>query len=443
MVRKTFLPFVVVILFVRGLLAQAPDHLQSHAYRPTYDGPPLSLKAAIDEALQNNPALKVLRQQYETARLRPSQERFLMPPTLEAQIWQWPITTVNPLNTNMYMFTIQQEVPGPGKRDLRAAVGQADAALALNDIAVRGRDVVNQVMRAYSDLMIARRSTEIHLTSVELLRQFAEVSTTQYATGRRPQQDALKAVAELSKVHEDLVMHEQDTALAAARLNVLLDRNPDAPIGALDEPRDTVTLPPSTELQRLAVEHQPDLQAAQLAVERAKASQAATNREDRPDFVVGGGYMLMPREAGAWTATVGVTWPNAPWARGRVDARKAEANADIEMAVARVHATERAIQLAVHEAYVRATAAIQRASLLRTTVMPQSEQTMESARIAYQTDRLDFLSLVDTQRGLLDAQLNYFRALSDREVALADLARAVGVENLPPAAPSLPEVTSR
>jgi hypothetical protein len=61
-------------------------------------------------------------------------------------------------------------------------------------------------------------------------------------------------------------------------------------------------------------------------------------------------------------------------------------------------------------------------------IVPQSEQTLEVSRVAYQADRLDFLALIDSQRTLLDAHLNYFRALSDRELALADLSRAVGVE---------------
>ena len=93
------------------------------------------------------------------ARQRPPQERFLMPPSFEAQIWQWPVTTLNPLNTNMYMFTIHQELPGRGKRDLRAAVAEKDVELASVDIAMRARDVVKDVMRVYADLAVARRAS--------------------------------------------------------------------------------------------------------------------------------------------------------------------------------------------------------------------------------------------------------------------------------------------
>jgi len=393
-----------------------------------YEGPRLTLQDAIVEALARNPTLIAARKQFEAVQRRPAQERFLMPPSFEAQIWQWPVTTANPLNTNMYMFTIKQELPGRGKRELRAAVAEKDVELASADLAVRARDVVNEVMRAYADIVIARRATEIHLASVDVLRQIADASTLKYSAGRSSQHDVLKSVVELSRLHEDLVMHEESAAIAAARLNTLLDRDPQTPIGPLDEPREAIALPASADLQRLAVDRQPELRGARLGVERAQAALAAVDREYKPDFFVGGGYMLMPREAGAWTALVGMTWPNAPWSRGRLNAQKAEATASEEAASAQVQVVERAIRQAVHEAYVRAQAAGQRAALLRTTIVPQSEQTLEVSRVAYQADRLDFQSLIDNQRALLDARLNYYRALSDRELALADLSRAIGAD---------------
>ena len=427
MARTLFLGVVGLIVLAVAASAQAPDHLHSGAQR-SYAGLPLTLRGAVDDALARNPMLIAARKQFDAARQKPAKERFLMPPSFEAQIWQWPVTTVNPLNTDMYMFTIQQELPGRGKRDLRAAVAQKDVELASMDLAVRARDVVKDVMRAYADLAIARRATEIHLATVDTLRQFADASTIKYAAGRSSQQDALKAVLEVSRLHEDLVMHEENAAIAAARLNTLLDRDPQAPIGPLDEPRQEMALPSSEELQRLAIEQQPELKVAQLGIERAAAALAAVNREYKPDFFVGGGYMLMPRQAGAWTASVGMTWPSAPWSRGKLDAQRAEATANVDAATAQIHVVERHIRQAVHEAYVRAQAAGQRAALLLTTILPQSEQTLDVSRVAYQTDRVDMLALIDNQRVLLDAQLNYYRALSDRELALADLSRAIGAD---------------
>src|SRR5258705_1114183 len=108
-------------------------------------------------------------------------------------------------------------------------------------------------------------------------------------------------------------MHDEEAGLAAARLNVLLDRAPETPIGPLQDPRDFVPLPASAELQRLAIEHQPELQRARLEVEKKEAEVASARLDRKPDFSVQGGYMLLPGgQTDGVLAKVGITWPNAP-----------------------------------------------------------------------------------------------------------------------------------
>lgn len=428
---QNFVYLVLLLLAGSQLPSTAQDPVQTYARRPVYEGPALSLQDAIDEALARNPSLIALRAQFEAARHRPAQERSLAAPTFEAQIWQWPLNTLNPANVNMYMFMAGQDIPGPGKRALRAAVAEKDVQLAEADIAVQAREVIDRVKRAYADLFLSRKAIEVNYDSLDLLRQFADITSVKYTTGRVSQQETMKAIVEISRLHDDLVMLQQRAALAEAQLNTLLDRRPESPIGALADPRERVLLPAPAALQQLALEHQPELRVAQLGVERSGAELALANREYKPDFFVGGGYMLMPRDTDAWTATVGITWPSAPWSRGRLDARKAEATAAIEAARARQRVVENGIRLAVQDAYVRVKSAEQRASLLRTTVVPQSRQTLEVARVGYTNDRVDFLALLDDQRALLEAQLDYYRALSDLEQALADLERAIGADITP------------
>lgn len=415
-----------------ALLTMMPLAQRQHVDAQQHDeGPPLTLREAVDEAFANNLDLIALRRRLETARLRPGQERFLAPPMLEAQIWQWPLNTINPWNTNMYMFMVSQELPGGGKRALRTAVAEKDVAMADIDVAVGARQIVGEVKQSYADLFIARRAIDLHLASVDLLRQFADVSQAKYTTGRISQQDVLKAVLELSRVHGDLIKFQQQADLARANLNVLLNRPPDAPIGPLTGAGETILNATLQELQRSAVEQQPELRLAQVQVEQAEAQLAVTKSDYKPDFSVTGGYLLMPNQTDAWLGRIGVTWPRAPWSRGRIDARVAEATAAVETAKARQRSMEARVRLAVQQAYVRVKAAEQRAALLRTTILPQSRQTLEVSRVGYQTDRVEFLALLDNARTLLDAQFEYFRAISDQQQALADLERALGADLSP------------
>ena len=278
--------------------------------------------------------------------------------------------------------------------------------------------------------------------TIDLLRQFADVSEAKYVTGQMSQQDILKAVVELSRLHENLVTLDEREQLAAARLNTLLDRPPESAVGRLVEPREDVPQPALAELQRNAVDRQPELQALRIDIERMEATLAAQRQEYKPDFFVKGGYAVMPGQSDAWTAMAGITWPKAPWARRGIDARVAEADAAVATARARHAAAASAIRLQVHHAYIRADAARERAALLRTSIVPQSDQTLAVSRAAYQTDQGSFLTLIDNQRVLLDVQRAYYRALSDLEQARADLARAVGTD-LPPDVPAPQELATR
>ncbi len=328
----------------------------------------------------------------------------------------------------MYMLMFGQELPGRGKRELRSSLLEMDVELAAAAIAIAARDIIDRVERVYADLFLARQEIEIHHASARLLRQLADLSDVKYSTGRASQQDVLKAVVELSKIEEHLIELDERAQLAAAELNTLLDRPVADAVGPLAMPAERVALPPVSELQRLALTQQPDLTAADLEVTRAEAALGVVRSEYRPDFSVMGGYMVMPGQRDSWMAKVGITWPTAPWTKSRVDAKAAEATASVAAARARSEAVASATREAVYTAHVRADAASRRASLLRTTIVPQSEQTLEVSRVACQTDQVDFLVLIDNQRILLDTQVDYFRALNDLERARAALKRAVGTD---------------
>jgi len=402
----------------------------AHQHEPStrIEGPPVSLQSVLQEALEHNPELSALRDQIAVAKQRPAQERGLAPPTAEAQIWQWPIDSFNPADTNMYMFMVGQDLPGRGKRDARAAVAEKGIALAEADVTIRARQIVNEIKQAYAALFIARKAAEVHLASVELLREIADAAQARYTAGRVSQADVLKPVVELSRLHSDVIMHDQEAGLASARLNMLLNRLPETPIGPLEDPREEMLLPASADLQRLAIERQPELQRARLEIERAESELASARLERKPDFVVQGGYMVTPNQTDGVLARVGITWPNAPWSRGRIDAKIAEQSAAVVTARSRERAMENLVRLAVQEAYVRLHAAQERASLLRTTILPQSRQAFDVSRVAYQSDRADFSTILDSERALLDSRLEYFRALADFTQAMADLERAIGTE---------------
>jgi outer membrane protein TolC len=390
--------------------------------------PPLTLAAAVDEAVQNNPTLIAFRAELDVLRAQRQQERFLNPPMLETQVWQWPINSLNPADAEMFMFMIAQELPWSGKRELREAAAATRVGAAEADVSAKARAVVADVKRTYAELYVSREAIKIAQENLGLLRQLAEASQAKYATGRIAQTDVLKIVVEISRTHEELITLGERAQMAEAKFATLLARSPDVPIGPLAQPVRRPAVPAAADLQRLALERQPELQAARAAIEAAEAELRIVSAERKPDFFLKGGYMLMPNDRDAWTASIAVNWPTAPWSRGRLDARSAEANGRIATARAQLAAAENAIKLMVQESWIRTRAAAARAALLETTVLPQAEQSLEVARAAYQTDRVDFMALIDDSRIRVRARLDYLEALAALEQAHADLERAVGID---------------
>lgn len=388
------------------------------------DGP-LTLQAALEEAQSRNPELIALRAQLESERLKPGQERFLMPPMLEAQIWQWPVNRVSPAGAT-YMITAQQQFPGRGKREQRVRLAEAEVAVSAASIPVRARDILADVKRTYAELFVARKAIDISRDMLDLLRQIADATQVRYAAGKGAQQDVLKAVVEITRLHEEQTMRVERAAMAESKLDTLMGRDPSTPIGPLPDPPDVGALPAVADLQRLAIERQPELVQARAEIARAESAVKSIGVERKPDFVVTGGYMRMPEEHDAFTAGIGITWPNAPWTKQRNDIAEQQARLDVAAARARYDAAVNTLRLMVQEAYIKLISARDRAALLRTSLVPQTNQALDLSRIGYQADRAPFLEIIDNQRMLAGARLGYYQALADLEQARADVERAVG-----------------
>ena len=386
--------------------------------------PALTLRAAVDEAYARHPELVGLRQAYEAARAAPAQERSLVPPMLEAQIWGWPITTLNPARTEMYMLMAEQELPGKGKRAARTLVAESDAELSRLQIAVRANQILNDVRNAYIDLAFTRETFALYSRQAALLDQVTETATFRYAAGEGAQHHTVVALVEVANLQKERIAAEERAQAAEARLNTLLARPVSQPVEAL-EPFAPTLSPEEAEAHALA--RHPEVAMVEAAAAREQAELERLRGERRPDFVVGGGYMLMPGDAGAWTARGGITWPNAPWSRGRVTTAIDVQAKRVEAAKARRDVVASQLRQAVREALIRLNAAERQVRLIESTVLPQIEHAFELTRLAYAAGEGPFREVLDTRLMLFSMELEYLEARANVARARADLETVAGV----------------
>ncbi len=68
------------------------------------------------------------------------------------------------------------------------------------------------------------------------------------------------------------------------------------------------------------------------------------------------------------------------------------------------------------------------ATILKENVIPQGELSVQVAEIGYQTDQVDFLDLLESQRQLIEFRLEYFRTLTRQNKEAARLEQVMGFD---------------
>jgi outer membrane protein TolC len=90
--------------------------------------------------------------------------------------------------------------------------------------------------------------------------------------------------------------------------------------------------------------------------------------------------------------------------------------------------TENSLLAKAAQSYYDYNDSIRRIRLYRDMLIPKGEELLQASETAYKGGTIDFLSLIDSQRLLLDYRLSYERALADNRQKLAELEMLAGAE---------------
>ncbi|HXC66621.1 MAG TPA: TolC family protein [Nitrospiraceae bacterium] len=410
---------VVLMLFLSSGLSRAQDSDSVLRKR-------LVLQELTQEVLARNPELIAARKQWETATNRIAQARSLDDPILSVQLWNVP-QPFKATQADNTIFGLSQNLPFPGKLALKGDVATRSAEMTEQMLRARERELVVRLKQAYYDLFLAQKAVQIHHEQVELLRQFVAIANAKFRGGMGSQADVLKAQVELSLLFQHLPVLEQRRKTTEAMLNTLLDRNPASPLGFAEEPAHLPFTQPADDLHSLALNERPEIKAAELDVQRSEQSRALAQRQYYPDFNVAFQRFQNYQANDGFGAYVAMTIPFAFWTKPKYDAGVQEAEAAVSVAQAQQHAVENMTRFQINDLLAKLRATDQVATLYRTTILPQAEQSLEAARVGYRAGKGGFLDLIDTQRAWRGFQLEYFKALVDRQYRLAELEQVVGI----------------
>jgi outer membrane protein TolC len=326
----------------------------------------------------------------------------------------------------MTQIQLMQMVPIAGQLGLsvRVATAQADAvaarAVAIRwDERVRAATAFYELYRIDHDIAIAR-------TTQTLVRNIAATTASMYAVGEGRQADVLRAQVDLARMSEDLIRMEAMRSATAARLNAVLDRQPDEPIAPPALPR-FPELPPADSLVRLALEARPMLEAGAAEVRAAEWGERRARREIWPDLQAGVQYGWRSMDGGTdhmLSLMVGFSVPLR--AGSRQIAMRRESQAMREMAEADLAGMQAETRARITELLAEIGRAQTLLRLYRGTVLPQSQAMVTSSQSAYRTGAVDFMTLLDAQMSVNRYQQEVVGLEAELGIGMAELEMVTG-----------------
>jgi outer membrane protein TolC len=327
---------------------------------------------------------------------------------------------------------LSQRLPAPGVRSLRRGVAASEASAAEQRWAALRLDLAAMAARLHDELWLVERRREVAEEHVRLLAALQRVAAARYAGGLAPQQAPLQAELEAARVQQQLAELAAERRRLTARLNVLLHRAPEAalPPSALELDLAAGDAPLPAEV---AAEH-PRLLAPAAELEARRGELALARRALLPELEVMTSYSTMwEMDEHRWMAGVGVGLP--VWRRRRhaavaeAEAKVAEAEAEMVARSDRLRA-----EVAVAGTDVEETAELLR--LFRDRVLPAARDQLGAARTAFESGAGDMLAVIEAERALRGAQLDYHATqaahASRRSEQLLALGRFPVVEEVMP-----------
>jgi outer membrane protein TolC len=392
---------------------------------------PLILDQLIEEALQNNPEISAAKSRSEVYREKIAQSDALEDPMLGFGIVNLPTNfSFREEDMTMKEFSISQKFPFPGKRPLMREMAEKEAEAVHTDIQLKAHQIVRDVTLAYYELSHIYRTSEVTQRNKDLLGNFARIAETRYSVGEAIQQDVIKAHIEISKMVDELIMLDQRKKTLEAKLNALLNRPSDTPVGKPEEVTPRQFSLAMEDLQKMAWDMNPTLQGMKKMIEAKQRANDLAKKDYYPDFNLRFAYGQRdngPDGMKRRDMLTGMVEINVPiFYKSKQDRKVAEAKADLQATEAQYRAMKNEISFMITDMVTMIKRTERQIELYRTGIIPQASLQIESALSAYRVNRADFMTLLDSRMTLYKYELEYHQALTEFEKNVASLSAAIG-----------------
>lgn len=395
----------------------------------SFAGETLSLKDLLAEARSSNPEIQAMRQNVKAKEARARVEGILDDPVFQIEMMD--LSKEDPIpgpgKAMQTKYRISQMFPYPGKLSLQRQAALAETLMAEAELKAKDLEITTMVKEAYYEYLFISGSIKIVKEIKELLTNMTRIAEIKYATGEVSQQDVIKAQVEVTMLINEIIDLEAESEVVRAEIKALLNRSQEAPLlGPAEIPKKRVDIR-MDELVRTALEINPDLQMMRYEIEANRLGVDLARKNYYPDFMIGVAPIQREGRFDAWDAMFQI---NIPIWRGKYENQVGEAAYTVDTLKSKLRAEENTKTAEVKAGAIKVETADKIRLLYETSLLPQAELSFDSALKNYQTGKVDFLTLLDTERALKKTRIEYIGSLVTYYKRVASLERTVGKDLL-------------
>lgn len=391
---------------------------------------PLSEVQLVEIAIEANPQVKSARYRWDSAVHSIKQT---VAPNDPVFTYTNSDSIKNPFGrASIREFNFTETFQFPGKALHQRDQAEFAAEIAHLALAATVRDVRAATETGYFQLVLDQAQAGVNDENIRNLDQVVRVTETAYSASAVPQTDVISAEFDLAAARQ--LQHQYTTAIAndETALNLQLYRPVGSPLPvdrtlkleALTTPLDALT-------DRAYAVRQEILQTA-LAERNADTALYLAKMEYLPDFTAGVQYdqYLVPGMAprasqqNDWVGFVGFNLPVFFWLKQDEDVARAKANlqaARSDRALIKIQTAA-----AVATLFRSAQFAYETAVLYRDSLIPLARQNLRVALTAYQSGKIDFVTLSTALQREYAARVSYLQAANQFLAGEVSLEQAIG-----------------
>ncbi|HXE11483.1 MAG TPA: TolC family protein [Bryobacteraceae bacterium] len=392
---------------------------------------PITVEAAVSEAVQHNLALlaerynvSIAQAKILTASLRPNPVL-----TLDADHLPWAGTHYN--NDNMagpaeYSVRTDFLFERAGKRSGRIAVAQEEKSIAELSLLDTIRSLVFDVENAFVETLLAQANLKLARENSAALESVVKINTDRLRAGDLARVELTRV--QLAKLQFDNQVRQADLRLETAqrKLQLLLGRAGDAALvqvaGDLSRAPITTTL---DELQKTAQTKRPDLLAGQQMQARSLADVRLQLAQGKVDYTLGSEYRRQQGLAGRGNSLGFFVQTNIP-IFNRNQGEIARANQERIQTEARQRALVAAITNEVQIAYQQYTVSRDSLSEIQHQMLGRALDVRDTTEYSYKRGEASLVEFLDAQRAYNDTIQTYNEAQADFARSLYSIQSATG-----------------